>query len=152
MAHVRQHSTLLISIILFTAARHASIAQVPEAARLSCALERHIYSSVWPRVLLGNYKSVYICQACMLWATFLAEPRPGEDDLGWSLFGHASEFSRRQAVPEHLDLPLFHPVRVAMEIGLNLSPPPAVPESCDPVVYARNCERTWLTCVIADRR
>lgn len=43
-------------------------------------------------------------------------------------------------------------VRVAMEIGLNLSPPPTVPESCNPTVYARDCERTWLTCVIADRR
>jgi hypothetical protein len=42
-------------------------------------------------VVVGNYKSVHIVQACMLWATFLPEPRPGEDDLGWTLFGHASE-------------------------------------------------------------
>lgn len=89
--HVRRHSTLLTSIILFTAARHTSMQELPEAPRLSSALERHIYSTLWPQVLLGNYKSLYICQACMLWASFLAEPRPGEDDLGWSLFGQASK-------------------------------------------------------------
>lgn len=88
--HVRRHSTLLTSIILHTAARHTSTLVLPGAARLASALDRHIYSNLWPRVLLGNHKSVYICQACMIWATFVAEPKPGEDDLGWSLFGHAS--------------------------------------------------------------
>ncbi|KAJ9107533.1 hypothetical protein QFC21_000990 [Naganishia friedmannii] len=127
--HVRRSSTLLTCVILHNAARHTSTQTVLDAARLSMALDKHINSVLWPRILIGNNKSVEICQACMVWATFLAEPKPGEDDLGWSLFGHAT-----------------------VEIGLNLSPPPApVQQTHDPALMARNSERTWLTCFIADR-
>jgi hypothetical protein len=78
-------------VILYTASRHASETFFPLASVIAGVLERHIHSAIWPKVVVGNYKSVHIVQACMLWATFLPEPRPGEDDLGWTLFGHASE-------------------------------------------------------------
>lgn len=147
--HVRRHSTLLGTIILHTAARHTSSQVLPDAARIAAALDRHIYSNLWPRILLGNYKSVYICQACMVWASFVAEPKPGEDDLGWSLFGHASNCLHSQFGRLLIFLPL---VRIAVEIGLNITPTPALRNSEHPAMFARNCERTWLTCFIADRR
>jgi hypothetical protein len=55
------------------------------------AIQRNIETKLWPRILLNNYRSVWIVQGCMLWATFIAQPAAGEDDMGWTLFSHASE-------------------------------------------------------------
>jgi hypothetical protein len=82
---VRARSPFLLAVILLIAARHSAHANVHRA------LQRHIETRIWPRILLNNYRSVYIVQACMLWATFIAQPEVGEDDQGWTLFSHASE-------------------------------------------------------------
>ena len=91
LSYLQDHSTFLLSTILHISARHATKQEISGVDLISVVLERHILVNLWPRILMTNCRSVQICQAVMLWATYLPEPRPGEDDLGWSLFGHASE-------------------------------------------------------------
>jgi hypothetical protein len=90
--HVRSHSTFLLCVILYVSARHhPTTAASPRLITVSDVLERHIQTKVWPNILLGDFKSVWICQGAMVWATFLPPARKGEDDIGWSLFAHASK-------------------------------------------------------------
>jgi hypothetical protein len=85
--------SFLLTVILHTAARHATSSLVPRAPTITRVLDRHLHSTLWPRVLVENKKNVHICQACMLWATLVSQPENGQENMGWTLFGHASESS-----------------------------------------------------------
>ena len=146
LRYLQNHSTFLLSTILHISARHATKQEIPGVDLISVVLERHILVNLWPRILVTNCRSVQISQALMLWATFLPEPRPGEDDLSWSLFGHASELMTRAAIlciPLVLNKICRFIVRIAVDVGLN----------CDRAqASSRDSQRTWITCYIADRR
>lgn len=155
LPYLQTHSCLLLSVILYIASRHSPKQEVAEAETLVAVLENHIHANLWPKLFLSNHKSVHICQALMLWATFLPEPRPGEDDLGWTLFGHASGLSCSVATRSSTSLTyqISVLVRVAIDVGLNCKYSDVVDsEDADPVLAARNHERTWITCYIADQR
>jgi hypothetical protein len=155
LPYLQTHSCLLLSVILYIASRHSPKEEVAEAETLAAVLENHIHANLWPKLFLSNYKSVHICQALMLWATFLPEPRPGEDDLGWTLFGHASGSSCSAATRSLASLTsqISILVRVAIDVGLNCKYSEVVDsEEANLVLAARNHERTWITCYIADQR
>lgn len=94
--YLRSRSIFLLTVILYTASRHVtpriSASRHTPHSTISATLEQHLQAKIWPQILLGNFKSVHIVQACMVWATHLPPARPGEDDQGWSLFGQASEW------------------------------------------------------------
>lgn len=91
LEYVRSRCSFLLTVILHTAARHATSSLVPRAPTITRVLDRHLHSTLWPRVLVENKKNVHICQACMLWATLVSQPENGQENMGWTLFGHASE-------------------------------------------------------------
>jgi hypothetical protein len=93
LEYVRSRCSFLLTVILHTAARHATSSLVPRAPTITRVLDRHLHSTLWPRVLVENKKNVHICQACMLWATLVSQPENGQENMGWTLFGHASESS-----------------------------------------------------------
>lgn len=85
VSFLRVRSPFLLTVMLLVAAR-----QSPRAA-LAGALQRHIETRLWPRILLNNYRSVWVVQACLLWAAYAPQPAVGEDELSWTVFSHASE-------------------------------------------------------------
>lgn len=156
-------SYYLLSVVLQTAARHDHDPLTSaRSAILATLLLQHIRELVWPTILLGNYQSVQICQACMIFATW----KPASDTFGeaptYTLFGHARESPWPSAHTVHAastDAACFgstcmlrSPVRIAIECGLQRSLRLPAREDTMGRLVVRDVQRCWMTCFLADRR
>lgn len=125
---VRARSSLLLTAILMIAARHDPS---PPSSGIAERADAHISTVCWPAVLLENYRSVQALQACMLLATWRTSGSRGDEDSGWSFFGHAL----RMAVEIGLQRPLRRLHDDANATGEHL---------------VRDAQRSWLTLALAD--
>jgi hypothetical protein len=143
-------SFFLLSAVLQTvAARDADPSHEERSALLAIDLLKHMREVIWPRILLSNYRSVQICQACMIWGTFAPSTDISDDDPSWFMFGHARE---SKIVARDTGCLRLVEVRIAVELGLQRNFRQPDSSNTRLRLLVRDAERCWMTCLLADRR
>lgn len=94
---VAERSVFLMAVIIQAAARRDSNPTFEaRSAMIASTLGRHIREVIWPRVVVGNYRSTQVCQAMMIWGAYSNAADIGDEDPSWLLFGHACEWRGRR--------------------------------------------------------
>ncbi|KAM0756645.1 hypothetical protein T439DRAFT_321340 [Meredithblackwellia eburnea MCA 4105] len=131
IAFLQARSGLLLSILLYLGARHdVHPATTLISAELTLRIKAHLRETIYPKVLLENYRSVQIVQSFIIWGAFLPEDEGESRTDGLHLFAHA--------------------LRVAVEIGLHREFR-EIDGDLKARMLIRDAERTWITCFLADR-
>ena len=147
--YIRTKSVFLLSVVLQTTANRSPHLPNGGTSQVAQRLHNHIKTNVWPLLLLGNMRSIEICQGCMIWATFTASTDIAEDSSGWYLYGHACEPCRSRA-PDVTWSDLLE-VRMAIELGLSRRFKDNAGFDNGAESTIRNAHRCWFTCFLADR-